>query len=159
MYCEFQFQTFKDYEDEITDIENTITNTANDVLLRDCGFKVKYTDANPLVGKNNKDARTIIKQSLDTMKFITIGEELIEKDKKMANAYIIVYCLENFLRDFIDRKLTDFYGSDYESKNVFSKKTRNRANDRKRKNQLIDGWLSEETKYFTISILLSYPML
>ena len=132
---------FKDYEDEITDIENTITNTANDVLLRDCGFKVKYTDANPLVGKNNKDARTIIKQSLDTMKFITLGEELIEKGKKMANAYIIVYCLENFLRDFIDRKLTDFYGSDYESKNVFSKKTRNRANDRK-KEESANRWLA-----------------
>lgn len=132
---------FKDYEDEITDIENTITNTANDVLLRDCGFKVKYTYANPLVGKNNKDARTIIKQSLDTMKFITLGEELIEKGKKMANAYIIVYCLENFLRDFIDRKLTDFYGSDYESKNVFSKKTRNRANDRK-KEESANRWLA-----------------
>lgn len=132
---------FKDYEDEITDIENTITNTANDVLLRDCGFKVKYTDANPLVGKNNKDARTIIKQSLDTMKFITLGEELIEKGKKMANAYIIVYCLENFLRDFIDRKLTDFHGSDYESKNVFSKKTRNRANDRK-KEESANRWLA-----------------
>ena len=132
---------FKDYEDEITDIENTITNTANDVLLRDCGFKVKYTDANPLVGKNNKDARTIIKQSLDTMKFITLGEELIEKGKKMANAYIIVYCLENFLRDFIDHKLTDFYGSDYESKNVFSKKTRNRANDRK-KEESANRWLA-----------------
>lgn len=132
---------FKDYEDEITDIENTITNTANDVLLRDCGFKVKYTDANPLVGKNNKDARTIIKQSLYTMKFITLGEELIEKGKKMANAYIIVYCLENFLRDFIDRKLTDFYGSDYESKNVFSKKTRNRANDRK-KEESANRWLA-----------------
>lgn len=132
---------FKDYEDEITDIENTITNTANDVLLRDCGFKVKYTDANPLVGKNNKDARTIIKQSLDTMEFITLGEELIEKGKKMANAYIIVYCLENFLRDFIDRKLTDFYGSDYESKNVFSKKTRNRANDRK-KEESANRWLA-----------------
>ena len=132
---------FKDYEDEIMDIENTITNTANDVLLRDCGFKVKYTDANPLVGKNNKDARKIIKQSLDTMKFITLGEELIEKGKKMANAYIIVYCLENFLRDFIDRKLTDFYGSDYESKNVFSKKTRNRANDRK-KEESANRWLA-----------------
>lgn len=132
---------FKDYEDEITDIENTITNTANDVLLRDCGFKAKYTDANPLVGKNNKDARTIIKQSLDTMEFITLGEELIEKGKKMANAYIIVYCLENFLRDFIDRKLTDFYGSDYESKNVFSKKTRNRANDRK-KEESANRWLA-----------------
>lgn len=132
---------FKDYEDEITDIENTITNTANDVLLRDCGFKVKYTYANPLVGKNNKDARTIIKQSLDTMKFITLGEELIEKGKKMANAYIIVYCLENFLRIFIDCKLTDFYGSDYESKNVFSKKTRNRANDRK-KEESANRWLA-----------------
>lgn len=77
----------------------------------------------------------------------------------MANAYIIVYCLENFLRDFIDRKLTDFYGSDYESKNVSRKRQEIELMIEKRKNQLIDGWLSEEKKSFTISILLSYPML
>lgn len=132
---------FKEYEYEITDVENTITETANDVLLRDCGFKVKYTDANPIVEKINKDARTIIKDSLDSMKFNILGEDLIEKGKRMANAYIIVYCLENLLREFMDRMLTKFYGPDYESKNVFSKKTKNKACDRK-KEESLNRWLA-----------------
>ena len=121
---------YKDNEWEITDIENTISETANDVLPRDCGFKVKYTDANPLVVKDNSDARDIIKKSVDKTKLNTLAEDLIEKGTEMANAYIVLYCLENLLREYIDRMFIQTYGSDYESMNVIPSKAKKKAIDR-----------------------------
>lgn len=131
---------FKDYSWEIDDVEKAISNTANDILPRNCGFRVKYTDTNPSVGTDMSDARTLISKSLEILKYNTLGEDLIEKGKRMANAYIIIYCLENLLREFMDRMFTKFYGTDYESQNVFPSKTRNKACDRKR-NESLNKWL------------------
>jgi hypothetical protein len=52
---------------------------------------------------------------------------------KMAEPYILLYLLENSLRKFIDKKLTENYGEDWWKKINIKNELKTRVTDRKRK--------------------------
>lgn len=118
--------------DEIFEGEEAITTCANDLLQRNSGFKVAYTDSYPSLDDNPSDAKDIVLGSLKTEKLNVLGKDLIEKGKRMSNAYIIIFCLENLIRSFIDRILTEKVGEDYETRNTISNKILKKALTRKK---------------------------
>lgn len=126
-------ETYKqfDFEEQNT-ISLTIIKRINEILPKDCGFKVKYVNIVPSVNVK-RDAKDIILNSIESEKLNVLAADLLENGKRMSQAYVILYCLENLLRDLIDETLTKVIGLDYEdaNKGVFSSKVRSNAQKRK----------------------------
>jgi hypothetical protein len=61
--------------------------------------------------------------------------EMIEKAKKMAQAYMIIYCIENSLRIFVDKISTEQIGTDYWNHLKISKDLRDNIDRRKKDEQ------------------------
>ena len=129
--------TIETYEtfDNILELENVagaIIERLNEVLPSNCGYKVKYLNIVPNVEEEENETKDIILKSLKTERLNILGKDLIEKGKRMSNAYIILFCLENLIRSFIDRVLSQKVGPDYESKNTISNKILKKAIGRKK---------------------------
>ena len=76
-----------------------------------------------------------IKEVIEERTCLNIGDELIEKGKKMADAYISLYVLENYIRQYIDRKLTMSLGSNYMGSITISQKMKKGIEMRKSQEQ------------------------
>lgn len=63
------------------------------------------------------DVEQIISEIKQEGKFKTLEDilpiEVINKGKEMAEVYVLVYCIENTLRMFIERRFTERFGKDY----------------------------------------------
>lgn len=120
---------------ELDNIAGEIIHWTNEVLPRDCGYKVKYVDIVPNVEDDKKDSKDIIVDSIESEKLNILAADLLENGRRMSQAYVILYCLENLLREFIDKTLVTAVGTDYEvaSKGVISSKLR--GNTQKRKDE------------------------
>lgn len=126
-------ETYKQFDYEVQNtISLTIIKRINEILPKDSGYLVKYVNIVPSVNVN-RDAKDIILDSIESEKLNVLANDLLENGKRMSQAYVILYCLENLLRDFIDKALTKAIGSDYEviSKGVISSKLRTNAQKRK----------------------------
>jgi hypothetical protein len=87
-----------------------------------------------------KMPRTLFSEAVGSEKLNVLAKDLLENGIRMFDAYITLYCLENLLRDFIDRTLTNDLGDDYETKGVISNKIR-RYSDKCRENEAKYMWL------------------
>lgn len=131
-------ETYESFEDlELIYTSDEIKYWMNEILPSNCGYKVKYLDIVPSMDDESKDAKDIILNSVESEKLNVLAMDLLENGKRMSQAYVILYCLENLLRDFIDKTLTKYIGEDFENKifisNDVKKNAKSRKNDESKK--------------------------
>ncbi len=98
--------------------ENYFTNKKRieqfNVILEPLGLRLNddltiYELSSDLVAELENISREISESILSEI----LPADIIEKGKKMAEAYTFLYCIENSLRILIEKKLTQDYGPDF----------------------------------------------
>lgn len=100
----------------LTNFKNRLKNLCEDLIPSECGYDVKDISFVPKLEHNKVDAKDTLIKNLDSKKLNILTSDILHKGERMSNAYLIMYCLENYLRTFIDYTLTERIGEDYESK-------------------------------------------
>ena len=110
----------------------TLLDICKQIMPPEAGYDImKVTISPDLTTKSKKDALNEIKKIIEEKNYINIGDELIEKGKKMANAYISLYVLENYIRQYIDMKLTMSVGHGYMDAVIIPQKMKKNLDSRK----------------------------
>lgn len=137
LYIELRlpFDIFSENQKMIEGYSSEITNIARTLLPSKCGYYLCNVDIVPSVETIRQDSLEVISSSLDDDKLGILDNDIIEKGKSMSDAYLIMYCLENLLRDFVDKTFTDAYGEKYEEKITISNSVKNKANSRKKEEE------------------------
>lgn len=117
-------------------IKSTLLDICKQIMPPEAGYDImKVTISPDLTTMSKKDALNEIKEVIKEKNCLNIGDELIEKGKKMANAYISLYVLENYIRQYIDVKLTKSVGPGYMSTVIIPKKIKKGLDSRKSQEQ------------------------
>lgn len=104
-------------------IKHALLDICKQVLPSELGYDIMKVSISPNFASGlQKDALAEIKDVIEERDCLNIGDELIEKGKKMANAYISLYVLENYIRQYIDKKLTISLGPNYMDSITISQK-------------------------------------
>lgn len=133
-----------DYFDET--IQKTVCEAANRIMPRSAGYligfieiqlKIVTTDEIESSGLDIEDIMSSMSDKLINL----LPDDIIEKGKEMAEAYLYMYYVENSLRQYIEYKGTGVYGPDYFSKfsiprEVSTSITKRKESERK------NSWLS-----------------
>lgn len=104
-----------------------IKNIAQTLLPADCGYYVWSVDIVPAFESARQGGLEVLSSSQNNDKLDILDKDIVEKGKKMSDAYLVMYCLENLLRDFIDRTLTNNYGQKYEEKITIANSVKNKV--------------------------------
>ena len=85
-----------------------LLDVCKQIMPPDAGYDIMKVTISPILSSvEKKDAVAEIKEVVERSPYININNDLIEKGKKMADAYITLYALENYIRQYIDKKLTE----------------------------------------------------
>ena len=110
----------------------TLLDICKQIMPPEAGYDIMKVTISPyLTTQSKKDALNEIKKIIEEKNYINIGDELIEKGKKMANAYISLYVLENYIRQYIDMKLTMSVGPGYMDAVIIPQKMKKNLDSRK----------------------------
>lgn len=94
--------------------KNIIDRACEKALPGNAGYDIIDISVCPdLYGDVRSDSVEEIAKVIEENKFLELDPDLVEKGKKMAEAYINLYCLENILRQFIHKTLEENLGNDY----------------------------------------------
>lgn len=107
-----------------------IKKIAQALLPSDSGYYVWNVDIVPTIDTAEQGGLEVISSSLNNDKLDILDNDIVEKGKKMADAYLIMYCLENLLRNFVDKTLIKVYGEKYDDKINIANSVKNKVNSR-----------------------------
>lgn len=97
-------------------LKSTLLRACEQVLPASAGFDILEVFISPQLDMEEpQDAIDEINKDALDGEIIELNEDLIGKGKQMAKAYITLYVLENRLREFIHKVLTEKIGVDYSS--------------------------------------------
>lgn len=122
------------YSLKLKDINSSLLGICNKVMLPSAGYDILDISISPDV-LADIDPLSEIKEIVEKSDFLNISEEIVEKGKQMAKAYVTLYALENHIRHFINLKLSEKLGEDYIKKINISKKIKNRIEQRRLEEQ------------------------
>ncbi len=127
---------------QLKNIQPILLGICNKVMPPSAGYDIIEISISPnvLTKDEIKDTLEEIKDIVSKGNYLSIGDDLVEKGKKMANAYITLYALENHVRNYIDTKLTEKAGDDYMNSIIIPKKVKTGIETRKSQEQL-KKWL------------------
>ncbi|MBD5397763.1 hypothetical protein HDR62_06520 [bacterium] len=95
-------------------MKSSLLRICEQVLPASVGFDIVDVSISPQLNSGeSRDAIEEIGTEVVNEKFLRLNDDLIGKGKQMAKAYIILYALENHLRQFIHDVLTKKIGLDY----------------------------------------------
>lgn len=124
----------------IESFSSEIKNITQTLLPSDCGYYVWSVKIVPTIDSDGQSVLEVISSSLNKDKLDILENDIVEKGKKMSNAYLIMYCLENLLRDFVDKTLTEAYGEKYEDKIIIANNVKSKVNSRMNE-EIKNKWL------------------
>lgn len=98
-----------------------LLNICDRVMPKETGYEIQSVEIAPILEDISIDAT--LTSDLDEIQNSSLNQtiqflpnDIKEKGKEMSEVYVYLYCVENSLRLFIDRVLTDKVGSDYITK-------------------------------------------
>lgn len=117
-YAEVHFfipiNAYSEYCDLLDNYQDLLLDVCRKIMPPDAGYDIMKVTISPILSsQQQKDSLVEIKEIIEDKKYLNISDDLIDKGKKMANAYISLYVLENYIRQYIDKKLTDSIGPNY----------------------------------------------
>lgn len=117
-------------------IESTLLDICKHLMPPETSYDIMKVTVSPdMSSETGKDSIEEIKEVIENKAFLRINGDLIEKGKKMADAYISLYVLENYIRQYIDAKLTEKYGDNYMDSIAVSRKVKSGMESRKKEEQ------------------------
>ncbi len=121
----------------LKDIQPILLGICNRIMPPSAGYDILEISISPdvLTKKEKSDTLEEIKNIVPSNNYLNISDDLVEKGKKMANAYITLYALENHIRNYIDMKLTEKFGDSYMDSIITPKKVKNGIETRKNQEQ------------------------
>ena len=145
MWTEILFEvSFEELAKVTEDLKKKLIKYCDDIMPKEVGFDVLSVDFKPRLDLEYK--RDIVENLNKTFSFTSVGElskilnsDLIQKGASMSEVYLYLYCIENSIRVFIDKKLFETYGINYFDKldEILKRKIAQR-----KKNEEKNKWLS-----------------
>lgn len=126
---------FSKYSDKIPVLQKELVNICDRVMPANAGYDVIEVSISPLLEPVPIDTLEEIKDIVSKSDYLNISDDLVEKGKKMANAYVTLYALENHIRHYVDTKLTEKYGDNYMDSIVVPRKVKSGIDLRKNEEQ------------------------
>lgn len=126
MYCSVHFyitaDTYAEHASDIRGVEDALLKICQMVMPPNAGYDIMEVSISPYLRTEvNQDVLNEIIEFADRTKFDFLSEDIKQKGKEMSDLYVTFYCLENMLRNFIDKTLSDILGENYFSKIQISK--------------------------------------
>ena len=127
-------------------IEEKLTKFCGEVMPPEIGFDIKYIEFTPLLVQE-KVEKTFMNMDENISNFSEkIIDELLpsdikEKGNEMAQAYLYLYCIENSLRLFIEKKAKEKFGDEYFNKIHVKTTTKSQIKSRM-KDEEENKWIS-----------------
>ena len=128
-------QVFSKLGDKIAGLQKELVGICDRVMPANAGFDVIEVTISPLLESTPIDPIKEINEIVSDEKYLKISDDLIKKGKRMANAYVALYVLENHIRNYIDTKLTEKIGADYIISIAIPKKLKQGIETRKSQEQ------------------------
>ena len=117
-------------------IESTLLDICKQLMPPEIGYDIMKVTVSPDMSSNTgKDSLEEIKEVVENRTFLRFNGDLIEKGKKMADAYISLYVLENYIRQYIDAKMTEKYGNNYMDSIAISRRVKSGIESRRNEEQ------------------------
>ncbi len=116
-------EVFSSYYDSIYLIKRDLSSICKDILPPSAGYDIINVSISPIIPSKTKNPLAEIQKIVTDERYLSLSEDLINKGKRMADAYITLYALENHVRDYIHNTFLREKGSDYLNKIVIPKKT------------------------------------
>ncbi|QDH80683.1 hypothetical protein FKX85_17205 [Echinicola soli] len=136
----------EDLEKLTPKIEQEILSAANTAMPKKAGFDFEKVQFAPNIENDDSDLSSKteeliaeIEQEVDT---VQLDPDLIKKGKEMSKAYILLYTIENVLREFILKVANDKYGQDYWDQLTITKTIKEGVEMRKKQ--------EEKNKYISV---------
>jgi hypothetical protein len=127
--------------------KSRLVNYCDSIMPRKIGFDVMDIEISPdldneLTEENTleDDLKEFTRSFGDTVAFQIPGD-ILTKGKEMAEVYLYLYVIENYIRLFIEQVCINAYGQSYFSQLTLTKSVKNTIKGRKR-NEEKNKWLS-----------------
>lgn len=134
VYLNIPIQVYIGIESQKDTLESHLMEICNKVIPTVAGYSVEEVVISSILGATKDPIEEIMKIVPDD-NYLSISNDLIEKGKRMANAYVALYALENHIRNYIDTKLTEKIGADYIISIAIPKKLKQGIETRKSQKQ------------------------
>lgn len=134
VYLNIPIQVYIGIESQKDTLESHLMEICNKVIPTVAGYSVEEVVISSILGATKDPIEEIMKIVPDD-NYLSISNDLIEKGKRMANAYVALYALENHIRNYIDTKLTEKIGADYIISIAIPKKLKQGIETRKSQEQ------------------------
>ena len=117
-------------------MKDSLLEICKQLMPPEAGYDIMKVTVSPILStEKQKDSLSEIKKTIEESTCLSINDDLIEKGKKMAGAYITLYALENFIRQYMDKKLTEKIGVNYMNIVSIPKKIKSEIETRKTQEQ------------------------
>lgn len=127
-------EIYSKYCYQLKNIQPYLLGICEKVMPPSAGYDILEVSVSPDVLTKN-DTLSEIQDIVANGNYLNISENLVEKGKRMANAYVTLYALENHIRHFIDTTLLEKVGEDYMDSIIIPKKARSGIDTRKTQEQ------------------------
>ena len=127
-------EIYSKYCYQLKNIQPYLLGICEKVMPPSAGYDILEVSVSPDVLTKN-DTLSEIQDIVANGNYLNISEDLVEKGKRMANAYVTLYALENHIRHFIDTTLLEKVGEDYMDSIIIPKKARSGIDTRKTQEQ------------------------
>ena len=102
-YAEVHFfipiNAYSKYSGMLDKYQNLLLGVCQKVMPPETGYDIMKITISPILSSNTqKNALAEIKNIIKDKRCLNISDDLIDKGKKMADAYISLYVLENYIR-------------------------------------------------------------
>jgi len=149
MYTSVTFQIpMKEYESIVIGEEEKriLIGICDKVMPPDAGLDVMNVNITPLLeGEENQSLEQDLEQVSNSLQSVaaefTLPADILDKGKEMADAYLYLYGVENYLRLFVEKVAEDCYGTDYFGRLKISTSVKNGIVNRKEA-EAKNNWIS-----------------
>lgn len=97
-------------------LKTTLKSICSAVMPPSAGYDILDVNISPVLDSDNDNLLNDVIETVNQTKLEILSDEIKEKGKEMSELYITLYCIENSLRDFIDKTLSAELGEDYFNK-------------------------------------------
>lgn len=124
MYTSINFYipqtTFSKYASNIPLVKETLKTISSSVMPPNAGLDIMEINISPILYTQSDNILNDIIESVNQTQLNILSDDIKAKGKEMSELYVTLYCIENSLRNFIDKTFIELLGEDYFSKIAIS---------------------------------------
>ena len=118
MYTSVNFyisqNAYAEHASDIPTIKDVLLKVCRMVMPPNAGYDIMEINISPnLHIGGNSDVLNEVIESVNQTKLDILSDDIKQKGKEMSELYVTLYCIENSLRNFIDKTLSEILGENY----------------------------------------------